>query len=74
MAMMKMTLPVLLHANPSVFTISYIGTLSGSYPVSGFMDAVEKLTRKGYAVKLRFVGSVSSSQRNIIKSKNGTTA
>ncbi len=59
-------------SEPSVFTISYIGTLSGSYPVSGFMDAVEKITRRGHAVKLKFVGSVSSGQRNIIESKNGT--
>lgn len=58
-------------SEPSVFTISYIGTLSGSYPVSGFMDAAEKLTRQGCVVKLRFVGSVSLGQRNLIESKNG---
>jgi glycosyltransferase involved in cell wall biosynthesis len=57
--------------NPDVFTISYIGTLSDAYPVSGFMDAVENLTQKGYDVKLRFVGSVSSTQRSLISSKSG---
>ena len=48
---------------PEVFTISYIGTLSDAYPVSGFMETVENLTQKGYSLKLRFVGSVSSAQR-----------
>ena len=33
--------------NPDIFTISYIGTLSDAYPVSGFMEAVENLTEKG---------------------------
>ena len=56
--------------NPELLTISYIGTLSDSYPVSGFLDAVEILTRKGYNIKLRFVGSVSSSQRNLISLKS----
>jgi glycosyltransferase involved in cell wall biosynthesis len=34
------------------------------------MDAVENLTKKGHDVKLRFVGSVSSSQRNLISLKS----
>jgi len=55
---------------PDIFTISYIGTLSDSYPVSGLMDAVENLTRKGYEAKLRFVGSVSSKQRDLISLKS----
>jgi glycosyltransferase involved in cell wall biosynthesis len=54
---------------PSVFTISYIGTLSDAYPVSGFMNAAENLASKGFKLRLRFVGSVSSGQRNIISSK-----
>jgi glycosyltransferase involved in cell wall biosynthesis len=57
---------------PDVFTISYIGTLSDSYPVAAFMDAVEKLTINGHSIKLRFVGSVSSGQRKIISSKGAT--
>ena len=60
----------LASVSPDLFTISYIGTLSDSYPVSGFMDAVENLTKKGHDVKLRFVGSVSSSQRNLISLKS----
>jgi glycosyltransferase involved in cell wall biosynthesis len=62
---------ILSSANPDPFTLSYIGTLSDAYPVSGLLDAVENLTRKGYDIKLRFVGSVSSSQRNLISLKYG---
>ncbi len=60
------------YVNPDLFTISYIGTLSDTYPVAGFMDAVETLTRKGYNIKLRFVGAVSSGQRKLISLKAGT--
>ena len=62
---------IISSANPDLFTISYIGTLSDAYPVSVFMEAVEDLTKKGYDIKLRFVGSVSSSQRNLISLKSG---
>jgi glycosyltransferase involved in cell wall biosynthesis len=55
-----------------VFTISYIGTLSDSYPVSGFMSTIEKLVNNGLSLKLRFVGSVSSGQKDLIMSKSGT--
>jgi glycosyltransferase involved in cell wall biosynthesis len=55
--------------NPEVFTISYIGTLSDSYPVSGFMDAFKNLVNNGYYIKLRFVGTISPRQKALIKSK-----
>ena len=54
--------------NPEVFTISYIGTLSDSYPVTGFIDALDKLLRNGYKIKLRFVGAVSPGQKTLIQS------
>jgi glycosyltransferase involved in cell wall biosynthesis len=54
---------------PDVFTISYIGTLSDSYPVAGFIDAIDILVKKGYRIRLRFVGSLSSQQQNLIRSK-----
>ncbi len=56
---------------PEQFTISYIGTLSDSYPVDGFMDALSDLAFKGFRIKLRFVGVVSPGQKNIIISKSG---
>jgi glycosyltransferase involved in cell wall biosynthesis len=58
--------------HPEIFTISYIGTLSDAYPVGGFMDAVNNLSKRGYNIRLRFVGSVSSGQQNLIRSKTAT--
>jgi glycosyltransferase involved in cell wall biosynthesis len=62
-------------SKPDIFTISYIGTLSDSYPVGGFLDAVDKLGKKGYTFRLRFVGSLSARQLNLIRSRtdNSTT-
>jgi len=54
---------------PEVFTISYIGTLSDSYPVSGFVDALDNLARNGYIIRLRFVGTVSPGQKKLILSR-----
>ena len=64
-----MTLKLRSSVNPDLFTISYIGTLSDTYPVAGLLDAVENLIRKDYDIKLRFVGAVSSSQRKLISLK-----
>lgn len=43
---------------PEVFTITYVGTLSPSYPVKSFIGAVNEVRTKGIAVNLKFVGSV----------------
>jgi glycosyltransferase involved in cell wall biosynthesis len=56
---------------PQVFTISYIGTLSDSYPVSGFMDAISQLSVSGCTIRLQFAGVVSQDQKEIILSKSG---
>ncbi len=61
------------YADPEVFTISYIGTLSDSYPLSGFMDAFYRLTNSGYRIKLKFVGAVSPHQKQNILLKSETT-
>ncbi len=70
--MMIFRISLRLHLQFLLFHIS--GTLSDTYPVSGFMKTIEKLTREGYSLKLRFVGSVSSAQRDLIISKAGTAA
>ena len=57
--------------NPDEFTISYIGTLSDSYPVSGFMDAASILAGRGAQIRLKFTGTVSPGQKNTIISKSG---
>ena len=62
---------VITPSKPELFTISYIGTLSDSYPVDSFVNAIENLARKGYKIRLRFVGAVSSGKRDLIVSKAG---
>lgn len=57
---------------PDIFTISYIGTLSDAYPVAGFLAAVEGLVKKGTRIRLRFVGSLSTSQKNLVMSVTGS--
>jgi glycosyltransferase involved in cell wall biosynthesis len=58
--------------NPEVFTIAYIGTLSDSYPISGFTAAINRLYNAGYTVSLRFVGAVSPAQKAQILSGSGS--
>jgi glycosyltransferase involved in cell wall biosynthesis len=43
---------------PDVFTISYIGSLSGIYPINGFLDALRTVASKGIKYRLGFTGSV----------------
>ena len=46
---------------PEIFTISYIGTLSDSYPVEGFTGAIAGLLRTNIKMIVRFIGSVPAS-------------
>jgi glycosyltransferase involved in cell wall biosynthesis len=45
-------------STPEKLTITYVGTLSRSYPIQGFIDAVSDLRTNGIPVKIRFVGTV----------------
>lgn len=54
---------------PSVFTITYVGTLSDIYPINGFLDALNILKLKGANFILRFIGMVSDNQKKTIRSK-----
>jgi glycosyltransferase involved in cell wall biosynthesis len=53
---------------PEKFTISYIGTLSDAYPVKGFLDVLQRLHEKGRNINLRFVGTVSPKQKELVLS------
>jgi glycosyltransferase involved in cell wall biosynthesis len=57
--------------NPSVFTITYVGTLSDIYPVDGLLNALKIFKEKGNKFLLRFIGSVSENQKDLIHSKTG---
>ena len=61
--------------NPELFTISYIGTLSDSYPVKGFLKALKVFNNNGIDFRLKFVGMVSSRQKeNILNDTGGSKA
>jgi len=61
-------------ATPEKFTISYIGTLSDSYPLSGFMEALNKIAFPESGFRLRFVGVVSGKQKELITELAGGSA
>jgi len=63
----------LYSSNPKVFTISYIGTLSGVYPVTGFLKALNFLTENGIGYRLRFTGIVSPEQKEMICTAAGNS-
>jgi glycosyltransferase involved in cell wall biosynthesis len=54
---------------PKRYTISYTGTISGSYPVDGFVGALQSLIANGNDVLFRFTGLLSDSQKEYIKSR-----
>lgn len=43
---------------PEKFTITYVGTLSPAYPVTGFISALTEIRSGGRPVALKFVGTV----------------
>jgi len=53
---------------PENFTISYIGTLSDKYPVTGLLQALKKFDENKIDFRLRFTGFVSSRQKESILS------
>jgi glycosyltransferase involved in cell wall biosynthesis len=58
-------------SKPETFTISYVGTLSGSYPVKGFLNALKPLIEKGIKFMLRFTGAVPEEEKELIISAAG---
>ncbi|MGE5349209.1 MAG: glycosyltransferase family 4 protein [Actinomycetota bacterium] len=56
---------------PERFTITYVGTLSPAYPVSGFIDAVRDLKINDMPVALRFVGTVPEDIRAQFQADGG---
>ena len=55
-------------SKPEVFTISYIGTLSDTYPLTSFLEGLSEFSKKGNDFRLRFLGSVSRGQKDLIHS------
>jgi glycosyltransferase involved in cell wall biosynthesis len=57
-------------SSPDVFTISYTGTLSDSYPVTGILDALDIIRESGQNYRLRFIGTVTPDQKDLILSRS----
>jgi glycosyltransferase involved in cell wall biosynthesis len=49
-----------------LFTITYVGTLSESYPIDTFLDALQDLLTNHPEIRIRFVGSVSYQQQQML--------
>jgi glycosyltransferase involved in cell wall biosynthesis len=50
-------------SKPETFTISYVGTLSGAYNISGLTTALKHLEENGAEFIVRFTGFVSDDQK-----------
>ncbi|MEI6048204.1 MAG: hypothetical protein WCS03_04845 [Bacteroidota bacterium] len=61
----------LTSSSPEIFKISYIGTLSDAYPINAFLDALDIFRKNGNDFILRFIGTVSQKQKELILSKTG---
>lgn len=55
---------------PDVFTITYVGALTDSYPITGFLEAISDISQAGNIIILRFVGSVSPEQLKLIQDRS----
>lgn len=52
---------------PERFTITYVGTLSPSYPLQGFIEAIKDLRIENRPVNLKFVGTVPEPIQDLFK-------
>jgi glycosyltransferase involved in cell wall biosynthesis len=53
---------------PSRFTLTYVGTLSDIYPVGSLINALKSFRDEGKDFILRFVGTISEKNRELIRS------
>jgi glycosyltransferase involved in cell wall biosynthesis len=58
-------------SSPEIFTISYTGTLSDTYPIIVFLDALDFIREEGRNYRLRFIGTVTPKQKDLILSRSG---
>ncbi len=59
----------IIATRPLRFTITYVGTLSDIYPVDGFLNALHIFKEKGNEFILKFIGTLSQYQKDLIESK-----
>ncbi len=58
--------PDIIINKPSVFTITYAGSISEQYPVSGFVRAVKKILSLQKEIRINFIGHVNQEMVNNI--------
>jgi glycosyltransferase involved in cell wall biosynthesis len=63
----------IIPTDPSIFNITYVGTLSDNYPIDGFLKALHLFKEKGNMYTLRFIGTVSQHQKDLIQSETGVS-
>jgi len=56
-------------SSPSIFTLTYVGTLSDIYPIEGLIPALKAMHTTGKDFILRFVGTVSEKTRKMLESE-----
>jgi glycosyltransferase involved in cell wall biosynthesis len=57
------------HINPSRLTITYVGTISDSYPVDGLLEALLKLKQDNIDFLLKITGEIPGTLRSRIESE-----
>jgi glycosyltransferase involved in cell wall biosynthesis len=53
-------------SHPDIFTITYVGTISESYPIEGLISALRDLHEKKSDFIIRFTGELSSNIKSLI--------
>ena len=54
----------IIPSEPELFTISYTGTLSDTYPLTSFLEGLRLFSKKGNDFLLKFLGTVSPGQKD----------
>jgi glycosyltransferase involved in cell wall biosynthesis len=62
------------ESSPDVFTITYTGTLTETYPIAGFLKALKLFSEEGNNFILRFVGTVPENMKGTILKSVGNSS
>jgi glycosyltransferase involved in cell wall biosynthesis len=49
----------IIRSEPSMFTVTYVGTLSHKYPIAGFLGALSELKKDNFDIVFKIVGKIS---------------
>jgi len=60
-------------SSPDILTITYTGTLTETYPISGFLEALKNYIEGGKSFRVKFVGTVPAKLKELIYEKIGVS-